>query len=223
MMDDPALPAAEHRAALDTLARLNRIGGVARSLWPLLAAEAPASVLELGSGGGDIAVALARQIKREGVELDLQGSDLSSRAVELARTSAARARVGLDFIQVDALEPPLPEHDIVMCSLMLHHLETPDALRLLENMGRAARKLAIVCDLDRSTTCLALTWAATRILGRSQVAQNDGDLSVRAAFRPDEALELARAAGLPSPRVVRSRPCRWILTSRPEQVRTEWC
>jgi 2-polyprenyl-3-methyl-5-hydroxy-6-metoxy-1,4-benzoquinol methylase len=214
LMDDPALPAAEHQAALAALARINRLSAVARSLWPLLEAEAPARVLELGSGSGDIALALARRAARSGVELELCGSDLSERAVARAKAAAGRSGLPVEFIRLDALAMALPEHDVLICTLLLHHFDEDDASRLLTTMGRAARKLVIVSDLDRSLPGLALAWLGTRLLSRSRVAQIDGSRSVRAAFRPGEALQLARDAGLPSPRVARVWPCRWLLTSR---------
>ena len=142
----------------------------------------------------------------------MTASDMSERAIERARGVAARLGARVDFLRLDALAAELPEHDIVMCTLMLHHLDETDARRLLASMGTAARKLVIVCDLDRSLRGLALAWAGTRILSRSRVAQIDGERSVRAAFRPHEALALARESGLKSPRVQRAWPCRWILT-----------
>jgi 2-polyprenyl-3-methyl-5-hydroxy-6-metoxy-1,4-benzoquinol methylase len=213
-MDDPNLPADDHVAALDGLARINRLSAVARALWPLLAGVAPATVLDLGSGGGDVPLALAARAAREGVDLTLTGSDLSGRAVARARAAAARAGLAVDFVPLDALAAPLPHHDVVMSTLMLHHLDDDDARHLLAAMGRAAGKLVVVCDLARSLPGLALAWAGTRLLTRSRVVHVDGVLSVRAAFRPDEALQLARDAGLPSPRVTRAWPCRWVLTSR---------
>ncbi len=72
-MDDPALPADEHVDALDGLARINRFSTVARTLWPLLAATAPARVLDLGSGGGDVPMALARRAARQGLPLHFVG------------------------------------------------------------------------------------------------------------------------------------------------------
>ena len=69
------------------------------------------------------------------------------------------------------------------------------------------------CDLGRSLPGLAIAWLGTRLLTRSPIVHTDALLSVRAAFTPDEALDLARRAGWPAPRIERVWPCRWLLSS----------
>ena len=131
-MDDPGLAEELHGAALRDLARLNRASFVAASLWPRVRALAPTSLLDVGCGGGDVAVALARRARDEGLPLTVRGCDRSAQAVAFATAQAQRAGVDVEFTTRDALgEAARPdEQDVVMCSLLLHHLSGEDALGL---------------------------------------------------------------------------------------------
>ena len=215
LMDDPSLPADAHDAALLGLARINRWSAVGATLWPLLRDSGARSVLEIGSGGGDVLLDLARRARQSGCSLTFTGSDVSPHAVERAQGRADAAGLAVDFRRLDALADDLPTHDVLLNTLMLHHLDDDDARRLLAAMGRAAARLVVVCDLERSTPGLALAYVGTRLLSRSPVVHVDGPRSVRAAFTAAEARALALDAGLPDPRVQRRWPCRWLLTSVP--------
>lgn len=214
LMDDAELSAERHERALVALGRINRASAVCRQLWPLIRPLAPARVLDLGCGGGDVTRELARRARDEGVDLELHGVDMSARAVGHARMRAEAAGVEVTYDTLSVPDAPLPAgYDVIMCTLLLHHLDDEEAVRLLASMARAARRLVIVADLARSRAGLVLAWAGTRLLTRSPVVHEDGVRSVRAAFTGREALELARRAGLPSPSVRRAWPCRWVLTS----------
>lgn len=214
LMDDADLPADSHRQALDALGRINRASAVSRQLWSLLRPLAPARILDLGCGGGDVTRALALRAASEGVDLRLHGVDMSPRAVGHARQAADRLGVAVTYDTLHTTDQALPTgHDVVMCTLLLHHLDERDAVQLLRSMAHAARRLVLVADLARSRTGLALAWAGTRLLTRSPVVHEDGVQSVRAAFTRAEALELAHRAGLATPVIRAAWPCRWVLTS----------
>lgn len=217
-MDDPALPAAEHRHALAGLARINFLSAAAGSFrTPLrrLCQRQPrrvVCVLDVATGGGDVPVRLARWARRQGLPITLAGCDANPRAVQEASARAARNDVDITFFTHDVVSHGVPSgYDVVISSLFLHHLPTPGAREVLAAMAGAAR-LVVVNDLLRSPTAYALAWAGTRVLSHSPVVRFDGPASVRAAFTLPEARALAEAAGLAGA-VVRWRwPFRFLLT-----------
>ncbi len=80
----------------------------------------------------------------------------------------------------------------------------------------AAARLVLINDLARTGAGYLLAWAGCRVLSRSPVVHHDGPASVASAFTPDEALELAREAGLAGATVARRWPERFLLAwSRP--------
>jgi ubiquinone/menaquinone biosynthesis C-methylase UbiE len=170
-------------------------------------------VLDIASGGGDVAIRVSNNARRSGVRMEVEGCDISPTAIDFATQRSQAAGASVRFFALDALHEPIPDgYDAIMCSLFLHHLDEPDALSLLSRMAQATRHLVLVNDLTRSRPGLFLAHLATRLLSRSAVVHTDGPLSVHGAFTPAEALALAERAGLHGAEVARRWPCRFLLT-----------
>ena len=222
-MDQPDLDPELHRQALAGLRRINAISRSAAILWPEIRRLAtqrptPLRMLDIACGGGDVILSLARRAQREGLDLRIDGCDISPLALQCARQRARSA--GLDevsFFERDALQQPLPDaYDVISCSLFLHHLCDEDAGRLLEKMGKAARHLVLVNDLRRSAAAYGMAWLGCRLLTRSPVVHVDGPRSVAAAFTMGEMKALAAASGLAGAAVRRCWPQRMLLVWKRE-------
>jgi 2-polyprenyl-3-methyl-5-hydroxy-6-metoxy-1,4-benzoquinol methylase len=212
LMDDPALPADEHRQALAGLARVNRFTRSARLFWPTIAKQAaalgrPVHILDIATGSGDIPHALHRIATARGVPLDISACDISPVAI----AAAEQGGPGVRFFVHDVVRHDWPgKYDVATCSLFLHHLDEADAVRVLERMRRSAR-IVLVNDLARSRANFALVWLACRMFSRSPIVHIDGPLSVRGAFTAAELLRIAAAAGLDSATVTPKFPARMLL------------
>lgn len=217
-MDQPGLDPELHAAALAGLARLNRMSGSSRLLWPpikRLARERngrPLRVLDVASGGGDVAIALWRRAQAAGVSLQITGFDVSPTAVAHASRAAAAAGCPAEFVQRDLFaSPPEPGHDAVTCSLFLHHLTSGQAVSLLGWMAASTERLVLVNDLVRSRLGKLLADVACRLLSRSPVVRVDGPRSVEGAFNQAEAGRLCHDAGLSDARITPRFPCRMLI------------
>jgi 2-polyprenyl-3-methyl-5-hydroxy-6-metoxy-1,4-benzoquinol methylase len=225
IMDKPDLDPAEHKRALLGLARINRLSGSARILWPELEALSrqlgtrPLRILDVASGAGDVPIRLWQRARRAGLDWQIEGCDVSPLAIEHARRQAAQAGAAVNFVVRDVLHGPAPSgYDAVTCSLFLHHLDENQARELLARMAglgtEAPARLVLVNDLVRSLSGLVLAHVATRLLSASRVVHVDGPRSVEGAFTPSEALALAEQAGLQGATVQRRWPCRYLLVWR---------
>jgi 2-polyprenyl-3-methyl-5-hydroxy-6-metoxy-1,4-benzoquinol methylase len=218
VMDQPGLDPCRHVRALRGLARINFWSGSARILWPPLADLArrlhprPLRVLDVATGGGDVPIRLWRRARRAGLDLEVEGCDVSPVALEHARSCADRAGAVVGFFPLDAVRDPIPPgYDAVVSSLFLHHLDEDQAADLLRQMAAATRHLVLVNDLERCWAGLALAHLGTRLLSTSAVVHTDGPRSVRRAFTRDEARALAEQAGLRGATVSRRWPFRYLL------------
>ena len=222
LMDQPELDPQLHQRALMGLRRVNHISGTAKHLWrPIwrLAAEfpdRPLRILDLASGGGDVAIDLARQAARARVSVHVQGCDISPVAVQYAQEQARTANLkNVEFVVHDVLQQPLgATFDVVTCSLFLHHLDDGDAIRVLQCMAAATRHLVLVDDLRRTWFGYAMAWIGSRLLTRSPIVHVDGPLSVAGAYAVEEVARLAGQAGLNGCSIDCHWPQRFLLNWR---------
>jgi 2-polyprenyl-3-methyl-5-hydroxy-6-metoxy-1,4-benzoquinol methylase len=224
LMDAPGLDSAQHVQALEALARVNRLSGVAARVWQDVrrlsrerrarGRDEPLRLLDVACGGGDIVVDVARRARSAGVPLEVHGCDVNPVALGHARREAERRGVTADFLARDVLADGLPRgYDLVFSSLFHHHLSNEDAVKLLRAMADAGHAV-LVQDLLRGTMGYVLAWSALRILSRSRIAQVDGPLSVRAAFSLPEVRTMAVEAGLAGAVIRRGWPERFVLRWR---------
>jgi SAM-dependent methyltransferase len=218
-MDQPELDVSAHSAALRGLGRINRLSFSASILWPAIAGLAMARpghtvrVLDLASGGGDIPIALARRADRAGLDIQIDGCDMSPVAVAFATRAARDAGAPVGFFALDAVNDPLPQdYHVLMCSLFLHHLARDEAMELMQRMAGAARSRILANDLLRSRIGYGIAWAGCRVLSRSAIVHHDGPASVRSAFDLAEARTLAECAGLVGALIEPRWPWRFLLT-----------
>jgi 2-polyprenyl-3-methyl-5-hydroxy-6-metoxy-1,4-benzoquinol methylase len=219
-MDDPALDAHEHLAALHALGTINALSltasTLARAVTRLVASsrqgDRPLRVIDVACGGGDVTVALARRL---GPAFHVTGIDLSPRAAARAAEHAATRGVeNVSFEVRDVLADGCPAGDVAVTSLFLHHLDDDAAAATIRTLARAATQGGVISDLLRSRRGLLLAHLATRVLTRSRVAQVDGPLSVRAARTLPEYRLLMEQAGLPASQIAATWPERVLITWR---------
>ncbi len=223
LMDDPSIDDKVHRQALAGLRRINWWSRTDSAIWRYLSKftasatnTSPLTILDIASGGGDLAIRLAKIAESKKVSVRIHGCDISPTAISCATEQAAVQQAGnVSFHCCNALEDPLPlpKYDVVMCSLFLHHLTSEQAVVLLDRMRSAARKLVLVNDLRRTRMGYWLAWLGCRILTRCYVVHVDGPMSVEGAFTSNEAVSIATQAGLRNLSITHHWPQRFILTS----------
>lgn len=167
-----------------TLAWLNRLPRGLRR---------PAHIVDVGSGGGDLLRQIAVTARRRGVAVHLTGIDLNPHAARAAEESTPK-ELGITWVTGDAMlywpERPI---DIVVSSLMAHHLEDEEIVTLLQWMEASVQMGWFINDLKRSE------WTS-RMFGWMRwhpIVRHDGPVSFRRAFRKDDWLCLLAAAEVP--------------------------
>ena len=211
-LDAPDVDPRLVRRSLQDVALANTLFGGTRAvlleLGDLLPELAPrATLLDVGSGVGDIA-AQARELARR------HSVDLSLVTIDMAETLAAasRARVG-NAVRGDATALPFADRsvDVVMCSQTLHHFDDVAAARVLRELDRVARLRVIVADLRRSWLAAAGLWMASFPLGFHPVSRHDGVVSIMRGYTGAELRRLV-ASAIGRPPLVRRR-IGWRITA----------
>lgn len=224
-LDAPRHDPDELTRSLHQVADVNRFLGGTRALlrrlrpWLGDGTDAPAlRVLDVGTGSADLPRAIVRRGDRPRCRaVRVTATDAHPQIAAVAR----RECMGVDQIHVavaDALKLPFADdsHDLVLLSMVLHHLEGDAPVAALQEAARVARLAVVVGELQRSRPALlgARLLAATVWRG-NRLTRHDGPLSVRRAFTAAELRALGAAAGLSGVRVTRHPLFRLVLSGRP--------
>ena len=201
-MDFPDQDLALLAECLDDLRRLNRWSGglsltirALRHLTRELAPGAELKIIDVATGGADFPRAMAAWARCRKLQARVLATDLNSKILALA---AYNAPPDVEFAVADARRLPFADgsFDVATCSLVLHHLEPDDAVRVLGEMRRVARRGVIVNDLVRSWVGYLGALVVPRAMSKNPLFRHDAPLSVRRAYTKGEMAALAARAGL---------------------------
>lgn len=220
-LDAPDVDPRLVRRSLADVALANALFGGTRAvlleigeLLPELAADA--TLLDVGSGVGDIAARARDLARRHRIELSLITIDLAE-----TLAVASRARTG-NAVRGDATALPFANRsvDVVMCSQTLHHFDDDTAACVLRELDRVARVRVIISDLRRSWLAAAGLWVTSFPLGFHPVSRHDGVVSIMRGYAGDELRRLVASATGRAPIVRRRMGWRVTATWRPEPAAT---
>ena len=203
-MDDPAESMTELEENLRDIERANRwLGGIAPVKSAIFSLGA-ASVLDVGCGSADVPAALVSAARDRGTSLHVTCLDSSDQMLAIAQARANGERP-MRFVQGDGTALPFPDRsfDVVTCNLALHHFDPPSAIKLLGEMRRVAFMTPIINDLRRALGGYVGALLLSRLFSRNRFTRHDAPLSSRRAYTPEEACDLARAAGWRNPKAFR--------------------
>jgi ubiquinone/menaquinone biosynthesis C-methylase UbiE len=158
------------------------------------------SLLDVGTGGADIPVSLLADAARRGRSLRLTAIDSRAEVLEAARVArpSLDAIGGLSLAVADGLALPYSDgaFDVAHSSMVVHHLERPDAVAMLRELTRVARVGIALNDLVRGDLYWAGAWVMSHTLTLNRLTRNDAPLSVRRAYTRQELRELVGESGL---------------------------
>jgi SAM-dependent methyltransferase len=204
ILDGPLDDVAEVAGNLRDLRRVNRLLGGTRlsrlAIERLVPGNAELSLIDVGTGGADMPVSLLADAARRSRSLRVTAIDSRAEVLEAARVArpSLDAIAGLSLAVADGLALPYPDgaFDVAHSSMVVHHLERPDAVALLRELARVARLGVVLNDLVRGDLYWAGAWLMSHTLTLNRLTRNDAPLSVRRAFTRRELRDLVGDAGL---------------------------
>ena len=199
LLDHPDADPAVVRDSLRHISTANRwFGGwwaVRHGLRHLLAGIPPGTrltLLDIGTGAGDLPLRAVAWAARRGITLVPFGVERHPAAARLAQQQGVPTLLGC----AGALPVRAGGVDIVIASQLVHHLAPAAIIDCCQTANAIARHGVIIADLRRSPVALAGFWLGSRLFGFDAATKADGLTSVRRGFTATELTGLLRRAGI---------------------------
>jgi 2-polyprenyl-3-methyl-5-hydroxy-6-metoxy-1,4-benzoquinol methylase len=186
-----------------TLARrptLNFLSKIGRSPGPL-------RILDVGFGDGDMLRAIARWASRSAIAVALVGIDLNPRSAPGA-SARTPSELHIDYRTGDYASLADEPWDVILSSLVAHHMSQEQLIAFLRFMERHAQRGWFINDLHRhGFAWLGFPLLAT-LMRAHPIVRHDGQLSIARSYRPGEWRPLLNEADITAARVFRQFPFR---------------
>ncbi len=201
----------EYADCLKKLFRINMLLGFFRSTVKALKCFPDDSYLvDIGCGGGLFILNLSKHYPK----MRLMGIDVSENAIALASDALMRAGQPAGEIQFylqkhGPLELPKDSVDIVLATLVCHHMDDEDLIPFLKNAWHAARVAVIINDLHRHPIAYWLYKKISSRLFRNRLISHDGLISIQRGFTRAELQCLLKQANIRNYQIKWGFPFRW--------------
>ncbi len=159
------------------------------------------TVLDIGTGGGDVARSLVRMARRDGVTLTVTAIDPDPRATAYVRSLPAVDEVTYRQATSSALVEEGARFDFVISNHVLHHLSAAELGTVLADSERLASVAVVHSDIRRTRLGYVLFSLITGIFFHRSFVREDGLISIRRSYLPGELREIL--------------PKRWRVLSQP--------
>lgn len=208
-MDAADLPEAVYARVLADLDRVNRVTLAARPTLRFLdrAVTGQFRLLDVGYGDGGMLRRIAAWAKRRGIACTLVGIDLNPRSQAVAQARSGPA-LAIDYRTGDYAALADEPWDIIISSLVTHHMDEAERLAFLHFMEDQARMGWFVNDLHRHGFAYHGYPLLARLLGVHPIVRADGQLSIARSFVPGEWRAMLAAAHIDDARIERVFPFR---------------
>jgi ubiquinone/menaquinone biosynthesis C-methylase UbiE len=208
LLDDPAAEPAQVCESLRHIARANFWfggaaavrSGLARAFPPGQRPPEPVTLLDVGTGMGDLPCMAVAWARARGITLVPLGLERHNAAARLAH------RGGLAVLVGDGGTLPIRDRgvDVVLLSQVAHHFSPDAIIHLLRECSRVARRAVILADLRRSSLAAVGFRLAGQALRFDADTLRDGVTSLRRGFTTASLGALLARAGITTQ--VRRRP-----------------
>lgn len=198
----------EYADCLKILFKINKLLGFFNSTIKVLKQfPQDASLIDVGCGGGLFLLHLSEYFPN----MNMLGIDVSETAIVQSQNELKRwKKSNLEFQLQKQLALDLPKQsvDIVLTTLVCHHIDQDDLIGFLQNAYQAARKAVIINDLHRHAVAYWF-YKITSPIFRNRLITHDGLVSIQRSFKRAELERLLQQANITNYQIKWGFPFRW--------------
>lgn len=202
----------EYRDCLIILFKINRLLGFFRDTVNVLKRYATTiSVMDVGCGGGLFIMELGRYFPN----MHFIGVDVSETAINLAQQAyqtkfRSDSSDNVQFQLQTQLPLQLPENsiDIILATLVCHHMSNDEMVEFFQNAFFAVRKAIVINDLHRHCIPYWFYKLMSPVFG-NRLITHDGLISIKRSFKRKDWHDILLRANITHYQIKWRFPFRW--------------
>ncbi|WP_421763483.1 methyltransferase domain-containing protein [Ekhidna sp.] len=217
IMDDLTISGEVVDQTLRELNTINRrLGGnqISVSSYKKIASKANGNIMlaDLGCGGGDIMVEMAKWSRKNDVKASFVGIDANENIVKYALRNTKRySEITYQSINIFSDDFKKQKFDVIHCCLFVHHFTNDQLVSLFKQFSDQARIGVIINDLHRHPLAYWSIKLLTSLFSKSEMVKNDASVSVSRGFKKKELVSILKSAGIEEFRLKWKWAFRWEL------------
>lgn len=221
LLDGDHIPFSDIKKNMEELNTINTLlGGHAitvKGFASLVGDRKKITVCEIGCGGGDNLVAIAKWCHRQNIKVNCIGIDLKSDCIEIAREQKPLERIATWIVNDYAEEKFDTKPDIIFSSLFCHHFTDEALVTQLQWMKLNSIVGFFINDLHRHKVAYHAISMLTNFFSSSYLVKNDAPVSVSRGFLKTEWVSLCELAGIIHPSIQWKWAFRHLIICQHEQ------
>jgi 2-polyprenyl-3-methyl-5-hydroxy-6-metoxy-1,4-benzoquinol methylase len=217
-LDNLYLHGEDLHKALQSLAWINRWFGnhraVIRAIHRVYNKEKKMlHIVDLGCGGGDLALAVAKSLRKHKIKCSITGIDGNAHTLAYAQKKC-RGFPEINFLLDDILDKEfsIQSCDMLISSHFMYHFNEAVLIWFLRNNLSTISTAVIFSELKRNGFVMGLFKISSFLLPISNLAKEDGLLAIKRSFTKKEWLSIMQETGIGSYRIQNEPIFRILLT-----------
>ncbi|MCB0451892.1 MAG: methyltransferase domain-containing protein [Aequorivita sp.] len=145
------------------------------------------TILDIGCGDGEMLRNCVKYAENNNLKLKCIGVDFNKNILEYAENQS-RDFPNIKFQKVDVFldEELIPNCDIAICTLFLHHFNDERISELLYTLLKKSNNGLVINDLQRSRMAFNLFKILSKLFLKTKTAKYDGLVSIARGFKKSE-------------------------------------
>lgn len=155
------------------------------------------AIVDIGCGGGDILIEIAKWANKRRLDFELIGIDANPNIIEFARKNASSyPQIRFEVLNIFSQDFRNQSYDIIISSLFTHHFKDEDLISLFASLKKQTKIGVVINDLHRHWLAYYSIKLIVNVLSKSPMVQHDGPVSVLRAFKKKEIKNILKRAGI---------------------------
>jgi 2-polyprenyl-3-methyl-5-hydroxy-6-metoxy-1,4-benzoquinol methylase len=147
-------------------------------------------LLDIGFGGGDIPIQLAKWAKADGINLQVTAIEIDQRALDYIKTIQVPSNVSFRRATTTDLLNENKSFDFVINNNTCHHWAEKELHIMMENARKLCRNLIVFNDIERGDLAFVFYTVIAKLFFHHSFIYYDGRFSIKRSYTKSELKEI---------------------------------